>query len=218
MKSGSIPAESIPSSRRLYSCFLCLTSRRLKDKRIKRWKVLTTFVRALNPRRQPNKYPTRNARTVSNRQQPIKERKSSFMCGYVFFQAPWPFVDSFMRPYWNPKQKSCTRTRWHQQQMPVGCAVVHPIVNWRARRAERIIPFIPPHRYSQSYPFHHFSKRIKSSRLQSKFGGNIETNNRVINVVTYPNGYKRRLAIYEIIQLITDRTPKNIFHDRSYLL
>ena len=60
----------------------------------------------------------------------------------------------------------------------------------------------------------HFSKRIKSSRLQLKFGGNIETNNRVINVVTYPNGYKRRLAIYEIIQLITDHTPKNIFHDR----
>ena len=86
MKIRIDPCWEHPQLPPLYSCFLCLTSRRLKDKRIERWKVLTTFVRALNPRRQPNKYPTRNARTVSNRQQPIKERKSSFMCDYVFFK------------------------------------------------------------------------------------------------------------------------------------
>lgn len=215
MISGSIPAESIPSSRRLYSCFLCLTSRRLKDKRIERWKVLTTFVRALNPRRQPNKYPTRNARTVSNRQQPIKERKSSFMCDYVFFKlhdlssivscVPIKILLKKVLVYGTYTMASAANARW------LCCASNCELTGQESREDNSI------HSATSLFTvlsLNHFSKRIKSSRLQLKFGGNIETNNRVINVVTYPNGYKRRLAIYEIIQLITDHTPKNIFHDR----
>ena len=96
-----------------------------------------------------------------------REKKFFYVWLYVFFKLhdlSWIVSCVPIEILFIKKKFSCTvRTRWHQQQMPVGC-VVHPIVNWRARRAED--NSIHSATSFRSLSFNHFSKRIKSSRLQ----------------------------------------------------